>query len=233
MDQIKTHNCLACHSEKMVRVWQKPPYHIFRCQHCDFFSTTPKISEEQEQNLFSDHYFKGHKDNLAYTDYEQDKPFLTYNFQRRLRWLMHMGLSSGEWLDFGCALGFFTNVLHNNGFQAYGIDRVPYAIDYAKSQMGLEHMYKAYTISEAFPNKQFDVISFINVLELTTNPIKMIQDATIHLKTGGHLVLDVWNPYSFIAKRFKSKWHALTPPSQMFYFSHHFLTHYLSSQGFT
>jgi 2-polyprenyl-3-methyl-5-hydroxy-6-metoxy-1,4-benzoquinol methylase len=227
-------NCTYCKSNHVEIFKQKSIYKIYKCLACDFFFTYPASTNKQDKKLFSENYFKDDLDNLGYIDYEADKEFLKSSFKKRIKWLKKtLNFTDCNWLDFGCALGFGLEVLKEHGIKnPYGIDRINFAIDYAKNKLNINNVYTAKLISNIFPYKKFDYISFFDVLELTQNPLEILSDTVKHVKKNGFIIIDDWNPYSLTAKILKSHWHAIAPPNRMFYFSPYFLKKLLEKEGF-
>ncbi len=225
--------CLYCKSKNNSIFWNKSIYKIYKCSDCDFFFTLPEITEKHDKELFSEAYYKGDLDNLGYVDYEADKLFLKKSFDKRLRWLKNILPADGDWLDFGCALGFGLEVIKDYGFNPYGIDRIQFAVDYAKNRLGFKEVYCGNLVSECFKENKFDIISFFDVLALTKYPLKILDDVANYIKDGGYLVIDDWDPYSFTAGITNDKWHAVAPPNRMFYLSEKFLKYFLQERGFS
>ena len=68
--------------------------------------------------------------------YEQQRENPT--FSKRIRELAALGVAGGNFLDIGCAYGFFVALAERSGFQGYGIDISRHALKEARRITGRE-----------------------------------------------------------------------------------------------
>jgi SAM-dependent methyltransferase len=136
----------------------------------------------------------------------------------------------GELLDIGCGTGNFLAAARDAGYGVTGIELDRNAARFAKERLGLQKVF-ALTISEfteQHANKEFDVVSFFEVLEHQAAPVEFLQKVRGCVRQGGMIALSVPN---------RERW--LTGPDVLDYPPNHFLRwnaaslrKFLSVQGF-
>jgi SAM-dependent methyltransferase len=136
----------------------------------------------------------------------------------------------GELLDIGCGTGNFLAAAQRGGYRVTGTELDRNAARFAKERMGLERVLPL-TISEFVKQsagKQFDVVTFFEVLEHQTEPVEFLRKVKACLKPQGTVALSVPN---------RERW--LTGPDVLDYPPNHFLrwsvaalAKFLHTQGF-
>lgn len=118
----------------------------------------------------------------------------------------HVG---GSILDVGCYTGNFLAGLPEK-FKKYGIDPSDLASSYAASK-GITVLGK--TLAELEPNLVFDVVISVDVVEHVLDVENFLDQALIHVKSDGLLIISTGNPSCFFWKKvFKAKfWYSFFP----------------------
>jgi SAM-dependent methyltransferase len=95
----------------------------------------------------------------------------------------------GKALDVGCGIGGFLQVIKSRGFDIYGVELNPDAIDYVRSR----DLFPIYTnIQEtAALGFQFDVVTLLHTLEHVSDPRQMLREIKDVLEPNGLLVITV------------------------------------------
>jgi len=120
----------------------------------------------------------------------------------------------GELLDIGCGTGNFLDAARKAGYDVSGTELDRNAARFAKERMGLERVFPL-TIAEFVeqnPGKEFDVVTFFEVLEHQAAPVEFLEKVRACLRTGGYIALSVPN---------RERW--LTGPDVLDYPPNHFL----------
>ena len=138
-------------------------------------------------------------------------------------------VSSGTWLDVGCADGVFLAELAWHNVDATGIDLSEVAVNKAKER---GHSAHCETIAEHRPAKPYDVISAFDVLEHVLDPRDFLSAVRRLLKPGGTLVLSTPNLRSFSRLIMGRRWYFYIPEEHLFYFAPHSLKLLLDNTGF-
>ena len=107
---------------------------------------------------------------------------------------------SGRLLDVGAGCGGFLAAAQKRGWKVKGIEPSIQSVEVAKGQYGLD-IYNG-TLQEYDENDEFNVITFINVLDHSVEPWKEIRKVYSLLKPGGILYLRFPNGlfHSFLFK---------------------------------
>jgi len=100
-----------------------------------------------------------------------------------------------EVVDFGCATGYFSNLLQNKGCTVTGIE---INVDAAKvAQKYCQQVVVAdldfVSITEILPSQKFDVAVFGDVLEHLRNPWKILAETKEILKEDGYVIASIPN----------------------------------------
>ena len=105
-------------------------------------------------------------------------------------------LSSGrpfEILDVGCSAGYLGEYLRTQGHHVTGIDITPEAIIKAAEFLNEAHCMKVEDYYDLFPERQFDVVIFGDVLEHVTNPEEVLKLTSRALKPTGKVIASIPN----------------------------------------
>jgi len=197
----KCPNCNSHSTELQVTINRKPeretnfdfsPYqrYIHFCLNCHIF--------------YSDHYYDFDKDfyngNYNNSTYK-NKLSNTYdkimalshtksdNYLRCER--VHSKLSNLNFkphqtniLDVGSGLCVFLGKMKEYGYKGYAVDPDPLSIEHALSYVGLEGAYCG-PVHDCTLDINFDLISLNKVLEHVKNPLNLLKDSLLKLKSGG------------------------------------------------
>lgn len=99
----------------------------------------------------------------------------------------------GNLLDVGTGCGFFLLAAQKRGWKIKGIDPSRKSVEVAIGQNKLDVFCG--TLQEYPDNEQFDVITFINVLDHSAEPWKEIKRANDFLNPGGLIYIRIPNGY--------------------------------------
>ncbi|MBM4273356.1 MAG: methyltransferase domain-containing protein [Deltaproteobacteria bacterium] len=116
----------------------------------------------------------------------------------------YTGLRSGRILEVGSAQGHFLAELRSRGFEVLGVEPSSYG--------AARHREKGIPVINDFleradlPERTFDAISLFHVLEHLEEPLEAARRFHSLLKSGGHLVVEVPDIFSFAAKFEKNPW---------------------------
>ena len=98
-------------------------------------------------------------------------------------------------IDFGCATGYFANLLNSKGCIVTGVeinsDAAKIAEQYCKKVVVTDLDIKS--ISGILPTEEFDVAVFGDVLEHLRNPWKVLEETKNILKSDGYVVASIPN----------------------------------------
>ncbi|MDF5728298.1 MAG: class I SAM-dependent methyltransferase, partial [Rhizonema sp. PD38] len=98
-------------------------------------------------------------------------------------------------LDFGCATGYFAQLLQSKGCQVTGVEVNPSAAKVAEQycQKVIVTDLDFVSLGEILPKQTFDVAVFGDVLEHLRDPWKVLQETKQLLKPEGYVVASIPN----------------------------------------
>jgi 2-polyprenyl-3-methyl-5-hydroxy-6-metoxy-1,4-benzoquinol methylase len=182
--------CVLCQKENQHKLLSiHEGYNFLECQTCGLICLSPKPASLKD--LYGEKYFleKGYQDyENTYFKYQNIFEKL---FQQRLKMIQKFK-KSGKVLDVGCAHGFLLNFLKKNGYDCYGLDISEYAVKYAKNHFDIP-IYQGDIDSADLPEKGFDIITMLDLIEHVANPVETLIQVKKFLKDDGILI--VQTPY--------------------------------------
>jgi SAM-dependent methyltransferase len=210
--------CPVCGLASPPLAFVKNGYPMHRCVACELvFSARPPGGDKLEA-LYSAEYFT--EGGAGYPDYIADERTHRRQARTYLKKIHKLGVTRGALLDVGCAAGFFLDEARRSGFTVHGCELSGYAQAHAKDKLGLD-VEKAGFLDPAFaPELQsFDVITLFNVLEHVPEPTRVADKLFELLKPGGHLVVETWDPRSWLARLLGPRWPTYAPPTVLYCFT--------------
>jgi 2-polyprenyl-3-methyl-5-hydroxy-6-metoxy-1,4-benzoquinol methylase len=201
-------------------------YHVVRCPSCGFLYRNPGIRPERLGELYAGRYGR----------------FLTgaYAKDRRRRYELVLDafgpvFADGHGrrlLDFGCGAGLFLELAYERGFDGYGIDLSPDAIERARAKPSGCNAYLGSPLEvPEIAAGGFDVITLWSVMAHLAEPIEDLEMLRGLLAPDGMLLILTVNANSLLLKAQGEKWGGFTP-NHLKFFAPETLTIALRKAGF-
>lgn len=119
----------------------------------------------------------------------------------RLGMIRELGILTGDWLDIGCAEGYYTEALPSFGARtATGVEPLSQRIDEANARV--HDPLVSFVVGQSeqlpFPEESFDGVLLNEVLEHVSDERRTLREATRVLRPGGELALlspNRWFPF--------------------------------------
>jgi 2-polyprenyl-3-methyl-5-hydroxy-6-metoxy-1,4-benzoquinol methylase len=189
-----------------------------------------EVNEKQLKAIYNENYFKGNE----YFNYLADKPTIQKNFAKRLKQVHINPKSYSEInvLEIGCAYGFFGEVFIDNFKNAKytGIDVVSEAVNYGKSELGLNLIFKDYLTFST--SEKYSHVFMWDVIEHLLRPDLFIEKISREILKEGELHITTGDISSFLPKIQKKNWRMIHPPSHLHYFTKKTIVLLLNNNGF-
>lgn len=136
----------------------------------------------------------------------------------------------GILVDIGCGNGQFLRTAMQLGWDAWGVDLDPKAVETAQKT-------RATVIQGGFPDTglpsgHFDIVTLSHVIEHVHDPLAALREVFRVLKPGGRIWLATPNLESFSHSRFGSNWRGLEPPRHLVLFTGHSMEKAMINAGF-
>lgn len=219
--------CILCGASKTEPVTTQNSYNVVRCAVCGFVYVNPRPAVDEYSGLYVDYLPTKMEDPYAW------KKYMRLVFRETAGRIEAILGKKGRCLDIGCGFGFFVEEMKNRGWDAYGMDISPTAVDFARS-IGIDARMGTIEKSD-FKKGSFDAITMFYVLEHLTDPLDSLRRVRSLLKPGGVLAIRVphTTPIVRILDMFKIKNNLYDPPFHLSDFSPESAKRILEKAGFT
>ena len=194
-------SCCLCGSNKYDQVDSFKSYSIMRCRSCKLQSLSPFPEESQLDKIYSDYYNAWDLNNSG-----RDVMMMKRETFRSYLKRVNPYISSGTYLDIGCATGESLAAAEENGFDVYGVEVSPHGIQQCRKRFGEGKIIGEALKSTHFHADFFDLITLSDVLEHITEPVAFIDTVYNILKPGGILMIVTPDTSSWIKKLMGKRW---------------------------
>ncbi|MBI4456229.1 MAG: class I SAM-dependent methyltransferase [Acidobacteria bacterium] len=195
-------------------------FQVWHCHKCEVGFTSP-----QPQNL--EPYYPP-----EYRRYTGPVPALLKSLYRhRARGWSRMAQKPGRALELGCGDGVMLETLRQAGWSVFGMERTPAMAKVAHQTLELPIFVGG--LEALLPEARFDLIIAFQALEHMRDPLAILKQCAILLKSGGMLIVSVPNLDSWQARYAGCHWFHLDVPRHLYHFSPRSLSKLLSLAGLT
>lgn len=200
-------------------------FRIVECLDCYMVYSNPVLSEHKLLELYN-------SCDIGNSIDEEEIKSIRVNMARYLNHLIRSsGIKQGKVLEIGCGCGFFLDESRKSGFEIQGVEPSKKAADYANQILKLQSVTNMGYEKNLYPEKSFDLIAIIHVIDHVFNPIELVQNAYYHLKQGGYLLVCTHDISSLMAKFTKDKFIAYSI-QHLSYYTPELLGKLLEKSGF-
>ena len=220
--------CILCQDDNTKIYQVVDNFTVVRCLNDGLIYVNPQPSEGEIRDFYKDAYLKkdnGVKSGYGYRHYLDEGEILRKNSIRILEKVEGFGPDKGRILDVGCACGFLVKCAQKRNWEAFGVDIDQEAIQRGKEELGV-NVFAGTANSCNFPDRYFDVISFIGVIEHFLDPLKEFKEISRILKDDGLICITTGYIDNLIGARY------LKPVEHLYYFSRKTLRIFLQKVGF-
>lgn len=160
--------------------------------------------------------------------FEEEYQTVDRQYYKLLQTVVHVSRPSV--LDVGCFTGGFLQLLERNGWDVCGLELQPEAVEVAKGRLP-GRIFQADLDGECFPQRQFDVVSLLGVIEHVKDPMRMLRRCAEVLAPSGTLILQTPDSGSFLARAMRQFWPPYAPVEHIHLFSHRAMRRAISQVG--
>ena len=228
--------CRLCRSTQSVSlgsvhgVFSDRDYDLRRCNTCGFVFIADPWTDFAR--IYDERYYSGAgADPLVDYKFELSDPDRTvrqYEWRGITRCIRRLAGDPADlhWLDFGCGNGGLVRYLQaHTGAHAVGFEEGSVATD--ARAVGIPILSRDELRSQ---EGRFDVVTAIEVLEHTLDPIAELREIRRLLRPGGILFLTTGNAAPFADRL--TRWRYVTPEIHISFFDPHTLAYAMSEAGF-
>ena len=183
-------NCILCDANDFTVVFPKGEvqlHRIVRCNRCGHMYANPQELVDCERVQSADH--PRFYDEKTGGQYFQKQQVQLPDNERSLRVLNQLFPQRGKVLEIGSFCGIFLNRIRSDGWEVMGLEPDPGPAGYARQKYGLKITDKPLP-NPALPDKYFDAVVMLHVIEHMPNPSVDLQDIHRLLAPGGVLVVE-------------------------------------------
>jgi 2-polyprenyl-3-methyl-5-hydroxy-6-metoxy-1,4-benzoquinol methylase len=242
MNNSKKLFCKVCGSERnfhfvvtisnIRKNFDEKSFDYYSCDDCSFYLLQPEVSKERLDQIYSeDVYYETLSIPFRNPLIAAVLNFKTYESNEEF--VIRFAKAGGTLLDIGCGNGEFSEHMKNAGFDTYGMDPFPVAVEQTKKRLGEDRVFTGY-ISELKKNQRtFDVITMWHVLEHVDDPqadAKVLHDS---LNEKGLWIFEVPNGDSFPFALFGDDYCWNMVPEHIQYFTVRSVKKLVEDAGFT
>lgn len=212
--------CLICKSKKIKPLDGTYSNHgLVKCKNCDFVFMNRIPSEEELHDHYNTYAYasEGYLSPLTEASYENllDE-FEKYRTTNRI-------------LDIGTGRGWFLDCAKKRGWQVFGTEFSPTAVEQIKAR-GIE-IHHGEIRSGLFDGIDFDVITSFEVIEHINNPLKEIPIIYGMLRENGLFYCTTPNFNSILRFYFKGDFDIINYPEHLSYYTRKTINNLLTSNG--
>lgn len=207
--------CNACGAHEPRERFERDGFHIVECRSCGLVYVGEDPAAIDFDALYDERYYTGGQDGV-FADYLGQAPARRAAARRRLFGLRRLK-RHGRLLDVGCAAGFFL-VEAKAHFQVRGVELSAFSSRFAREQFGLD-VVTGTLHDAAFERASFDLVTLWDVIEHVPDPAAVLAEVGRVLAPDGRVVLTTGDIGSAYAQGCGVRWHLLTPPWHLYFFS--------------
>jgi SAM-dependent methyltransferase len=192
------------------------PYRVACCEACGLHYLYPRLMEAAMQEVYrQSSYYEGGACGYADTSYTGQEAALRATFKRLLRNLAKRGLTGGDVLEIGCGYGYLLDEARSLFSRRVGTDFSAEAAEIARAT-GAEVFVGG--IEQVSPDRKFDCIVAIQVIEHVYQPSSFVKELASHAKAGGYIVVATPDIGGALRRTMGGRWPSFKVPEHVVYF---------------
>jgi SAM-dependent methyltransferase len=210
--------CVVCGTADPRPRYSRNGFELVACSACTCLYVGQDPATIDFDALYGKDYYTGGHDTV-FEDYVGQQAARRAAARRKLFALRHFGgiPKRGRLLDVGCAAGFFLAEARAH-YEVQGVELSSWSSAWAREQLGLP-VFTGTLQQAALPAAHFDVVTLWDVIEHVPDPVPLLAEAARVMKPGGRLVLTTGDWGSRYAQAQGERWHLMTPPWHLSFFS--------------
>lgn len=225
-----TRTCPACLHARCGRLFRKNGWEIRGCRACGTWFVADPPPSERLREIYRERYFT---EQLAQHSRDERgaaaQRAAVANGRRRLRLLRRLAPKARTILDVGCGTGAFLLAARNE-YDVTGVDVSEEAVAVVREHLGLTaHAGDVRTLD--LPEESLDVVTLFDAIEHVPKPEGTLRRVRELLAPRGLVVITTGDTDSLVCRISGKRWHLMTPPEHVTFFSRAGLTTMLERCG--
>lgn len=181
-------------------------FSMVRCRNCGLWYLNPRPTPAELPTIYPPQYYAYNYDRALHPLAHKAKSWLD---ERKIRgWLKHLRTNAPRFLDVGCGDGRYLAALHRRGVPKHLLHGVELSADVVKSldDRGYCAHHGRIEEIEGLPERHFDLVVMLQVLEHVANPAETVAVLASLLSDDGVLVLETPNVDSLDRRLFPARY---------------------------
>jgi 2-polyprenyl-3-methyl-5-hydroxy-6-metoxy-1,4-benzoquinol methylase len=186
--------CQACQNKSFkiyvrnMYQFQNKKYDLIRCSSCGLVQVNPMPSGKTIKQLYDlpDYFELDYDCGITSGSYFENRESILQRHRYALDIFNKLG-TRGNFLEIGCAGGFFLDIMKASGWKVWGLDLSKAAIAFAKKRK--LNVLNRDLYSAKFKPNTFDAILMGDVFEHVPDPVAFLKETQRILKPGGTLII--------------------------------------------
>jgi 2-polyprenyl-3-methyl-5-hydroxy-6-metoxy-1,4-benzoquinol methylase len=141
------------------------------------------------------------------------------------------GIAGGRVLDVGSGYGFMLEALEKAGYETYGIEVSPHAVEQARRRSGAQMFEQGAEEPFPFPDDHFDAVTLLDVIEHLPRYAATLASCRRCLRPGGRLFVITLNARSLARPLLGRRWAWYQDPTHVHMFTARMLRQGLEEAG--
>jgi SAM-dependent methyltransferase len=201
-------------------------FQLIRCDSCGLVSLDTEVRPEEAKSLdFKEYYGSETPSCLGIFGF-----IMNFFMLMRVRKIEKVS-SPGAILDIGCGNGDFLKKMNSGGWDCYGLDTSPYAVEITGKIEGV-HAFCGGIDDVRLPENFFDAVTFWQSFEHMSRPSDLLRKVRGLLKDDGVIFISVPNIESIEARISVGRWLGLDLPRHLYFYSPKTIRSLLEKNGF-
>ena len=215
--------CPVCAGREFEELFTKRDETFVRCLGCTLMMINPPPDVSATAATYDESYSGAY---IRKADKKLKRcASWTSRLQRRFK-------SDGRWLDVGCSAGFVVKAAQDLGFEAYGVEVEPAAVEWGRDKLGLHNLRCGYLHEQDYPSAHFNVISLYDVIEHVPDLSALVEELHRLLAPNGVIEIRTPDVGHWRTPRDLSTWKEVKPSEHLYYFNAKTLTRLFESHQF-
>ena len=197
--------CNICGSEQLTIQNKLPYFNVLKCRGCGVQFADKFPIEKKIKNIYSKKYYN------AWTDKTGEIPksveiMKKNTFRRYLNLLSkYISFKGKNLLDIGCATGFFLEEACDLRCRCWGVELNPFGAKESLKKFP-KKIFNGILEKSKYQNNFFDVITLVDLIEHTKDPLTVIGEVRRIVKKNGYILIVTPNTGGMWARVLGKKW---------------------------
>ena len=209
VEAAEASQCPACLGTRTRRTFEAGGKRFSRCRTCRTLFVDPPPSADDTRGIYADRrYFVnprfGLGDHYGYKDYLADRDEIEEKFAGLLGRIEEY-VEQGDLLDLGSGPGLLVAVANARGWRARGLDLNPWAVEFARQELGLD--VEQGSLEEAeLPEASLDALTMMDVIEHVPEAAGLLEESARVVREGGVLAVLTPDAGSPVTRAIGRRW---------------------------